>query len=467
VDPLESLTALLPEGAVSTHPGELALRARDWWALAMLREARGERPDPPMAVAFPTSTEEVATVLTWARETSTVVVPRGGGSGVCGGAQAIRRSVVLDLSRMAEIIGIDAESQAVEVQAGVRGERLERALGERGLTLGHYPQSLALSTVGGWIAAGSAGQASAGYGVIEDLLLGLVACLADGQVVRMRPVPRSAAGPDLRRLFVGSEGTLGVVTEATLSASRLPGDLRWVCAAPRDFLQGVGMVREVIQRDLRPLVVRLHDEADAALAFGSLGHQGGPVLLLGFADRREADARAGAELTGDGRPLDEGFGRHWWDHRFDAVDLYRSVMGEERSFGTGVIVDTMEVATLWSRLAGLYSAVGDTLARHADAVGCHLSHPYRSGASLYFTFLVRAADDRAAEDAYLRCWRSAAESCHGAGGTVTHHHGVGVLKAPFMEEELGPAGVGALRAIRDGLDPGAILNRGKLIPGGP
>jgi alkyldihydroxyacetonephosphate synthase len=466
VEPLDSLTVLLPDGAVSSHPGELALRARDWWALAMLREARGERLDRPMAVAFPRSTEDVSAVLTWAQETGTVIVPRGGGSGVCGGAQAIRRSVVLDLSRMAEIIDIDVESQAVEVEAGLRGDRLEAALAEQGLTLGHYPQSLALSTVGGWIAARSAGQASAGYGAIEDLLLGLVVCLSDGQVMRLRAVPRSAAGPDLRRLFVGSEGTLGVITEATLSASRLPADLRWVCAAPQDFPQGAGAAREVIQRDLRPLVVRLYDDADAALAFGSLGHQGGPLLLLGFPEDRESDARAADELIGGAGPLDEGFGRHWWDHRFDAVDLYRSVMGDERSFGSGVVVDTMEVAGLWSRLPGLYTAVRDTLARHAEAVGCHLSHPYRSGASLYFTFLIRAADDRAVEDAYLRCWRSAAEACHGAGGTVTHHHGVGLLKAPFMEEELGPAGVGALRAIKGGLDPAGILNRGKLIPGG-
>jgi alkyldihydroxyacetonephosphate synthase len=417
-------------------------------------------------VAFPRTTEQVAAILGWAGETGTAVVPRGGGSGVCGGAQASRRSVVLDLSEMREVIAVDEESQVVEVQAGIRGDRLEAALGERGLTVGHYPQSLAISSVGGWIASRSAGQASAGYGAIEDVLQGLVAVLAYGRVVRLRAVPRSAAGPDLRQLFVGSEGTLGVVTEATLSVARLPDSVRWICATPDSFGEGMTLAREVMQRDLRPLVVRLYDAPDAGLAFGAMGHPGGPVLLLGFADERGPDAEAARTLTDGAKALDEGYGDHWWKHRFDAVQTYQAITGTERSLGSGVVVDTMEVATLWSGLTGLYESVGAVLGRHAEAVGCHLSHPYRSGASLYFTFLIRTPGDRAAGDVYLRCWREAAEACHGAGGTMSHHHGVGVLKAPFMEEELGPGGLAALRAVKAALDPSGVLNPGKLIPGG-
>jgi alkyldihydroxyacetonephosphate synthase len=468
VDPLDPLRAILPEGAVSTHPGEVAARTRDWWALAMLREARGEILDRPVAVVFPQTTEEVSSVLVWAQETGTPVVPRGGGSGVSGGAQAHRRSVVLDLSEMRDVLAIDTESQAVEVQAGIRGDRLEAALEERGLTLGHYPQSLALSSVGGWIASGSAGQASAGHGVIEDLVLGLAAVLADGRIVRLRAVPRSAAGPDLRRLFVGSEGTLGVITEATLSASRPPGAVRWVAAAPAGFVEGIAVVREAMQQELRPLVVRLYDGADAALTFGEIGHAGGPVLVAGFAEPRDADASEARRLAasmGAGQRSEE-YGMHWWGHRFDAVDVYRRIMGRDRSLGSGVVVDTMEVAALWGRLPELHAAVGAALRSQAEAVGCHLSHPYRSGASLFFTFLVRGADDRAAGDAYLRCWQRAARACHGAGGTVTHHHGVGLLKAPFMEDELGRPGLEALRAVKSALDPAGILNPGKLVRGG-
>ncbi|HEX2031706.1 MAG TPA: FAD-binding oxidoreductase [Actinomycetota bacterium] len=465
MDPLASLAARLPEGAVSTHPGEIATRAHDLWPLALLRERRGEALPRPMAVVFPRSTEDVAAALAWADETRTAVVPRGGGSGVCGGAQAPWRSVVLDLSQMNRVRSVDEESLAVEVEAGIRGDRLEAALGERGLTLGHYPQSLAISSVGGWLASRSAGQASAGYGVIEDLVLGLVAVLPGGEVVRLRPTPRSAAGPDLRRLFVGSEGTLGVITEVTLSASRAPAGLRWVAAGPPSFEDGMALVRRISQGHVRPLVLRLYDEADAAFTFGATGHEGGPVLIAAVAEEADGAARLRqAAREAGAAELPEGYGVHWWDHRFEAVDLYRRIMGEERMLGEGTLVETVEVAGLWRGLPALYGSIREALASHAETVGCHLSHPYRSGASLYFTELIRAPDDERAEEAYLASWRDAARACHAAGGTITHHHGVGVLKAPFMEEELGAGGLAALRAVKRSLDPAGVLNPGKLLP---
>ncbi len=466
MDSLGSLAARLSEGSVSTHPGEISSRSRDWWTLAMLRERRGEALPRPMAVVFPGSTKDVAETLRWATETRTPVVPRGGGSGVCGGAQAAWRSVVLDLSQMNDVLSVNEESLTVEAQAGVRGDRLEAALAERGLTLGHYPQSLSISTVGGWIAAGSAGQASAGYGAIEDLVLGLVAVLPSGEVLRLRPTPRSAAGPDLRRLLVGSEGTLGVVTEATLSASRLPAGIRWLAFRPGRFDDGVRIAREIVQRRLHPLVVRVYDDADAAVTFAEAGHTGGPALIVALGEGPSADAEAGAvsEAAGAAELLPERYGRHWWQHRFDAVGLYRRIMGEDRLLGDGVVVDTMEVAALWSSLPDLYEEVRAALAGVAEAVGCHLSHPYRSGGSLYFTFLLRGADDEQVEGAYRRAWADAAQACHGRGGTISHHHGVGVLKAPFMVEELGATGVSALRALKSALDPAGVMNPGKLLP---
>jgi alkyldihydroxyacetonephosphate synthase len=423
----------------------------------------------PMAVVFPARTEDVAETLRWAQETRTPVVPRGAGSGVCGGAQAIWRGVVLDLSRMDRILEIDPDSQTATVEAGVRGDRLEEALDAQGLTLGHYPQSLAISTVGGWIGGRSAGQASAAFGAIEDLLLGLTAVLPTGEIVRTRAVPRSAAGPDLASLFVGGEGVFGVVTEATLSASRLPGELRWLAFRPPHFSAGVGMARAISQSDVRPMVVRLYDDADAAISFPGLDTDGGSALLVGLrrgtAIRTSTQAVREIAKEGGAAPLPEAFGTHWWDHRFDAVELYRRIMGEERMLGPGVLVDTLEVAALWTRLPGLYDALRGALAgRAAQAVGCHLSHTYRSGASLYFTFVLHAEDDRKVERAYGDCWREAARACHEAGGTLTHHHGVGVLKAPFMGEELGPGGLGLLRFLKEALDPAGVLNPGKLLP---
>ena len=225
---LDILVSRLPDGAVQTDAEMLRERAIDSWALALLRRVRGDELPVPAAVVFPASTEEVAAVLAWASETATAVIPRGGGSGVCGGAEADTGSIVLDLSRLNKITDIDLVSQVAHVQAGVRGDRLEDALAGHGLTVGHYPQSIAMSTVGGWIAASSAGQASTGFGAIEDVLLGLTAVLPQGEILRCRPVPRSAAGPDLRRLLVGSEGTLAVVTEATLACRARPAAWDWL-----------------------------------------------------------------------------------------------------------------------------------------------------------------------------------------------------------------------------------------------
>jgi alkyldihydroxyacetonephosphate synthase len=198
------LVSRLPDGTVRTDAETLRERAIDSWSLALLRRVRGDELPVPAAVVFPACTQEVATVLAWASETSTAVIPRGAGSGVCGGAQAETRSVVLDLSRMNKIIDIDLVSQTISVEAGLRGDQLEQALAEHGLTAGLYPQSIAISTVGGWIAASSAGQASTGFGAIEDVLLGLTAVLPSGEILRCRPVPQP--GPGCHHVALGHPG---------------------------------------------------------------------------------------------------------------------------------------------------------------------------------------------------------------------------------------------------------------------
>ncbi len=460
----------LPEGAVTANAGTLRERAIDSWALALLQRARGDDLPTPAAVVFPATTEDVATVLGWASETRTAVIPRGGGSGVCGGAEAGTGSIVLDLSRMNGVIGVDLVSRVVHVQAGVRGDRLEDVLAGHGLTVGHYPQSIAISTVGGWIAASSAGQASTGFGVIGDVLIGLTAVLPQGEILRCRPVPRSAAGPDLRRFLVGSEGTLAVVTEATLACRARPAGWVWLAFGFPSFAALADGLREVVRAETGAAVIRGYDETDAQLSFGALGHSGGCVGLAGFPaglwgleDRKrravEVVRRAGA--SGE---LDSRYGDHWWEHRNDAVNTYLQIMGPERAFGPGVVVDTIEVAGLWSAVPELYTGVRAALAAHSEAVGCHLSHLYPSGSSLYFTFLVRGADDRDAETRYRAAWDQAARSCAAAGGTLTHHHGVGRLKSRFLAEELGQTGVDALKKIKAALDPGQIMNPGVLLP---
>jgi alkyldihydroxyacetonephosphate synthase len=462
VSSLDILAGRLPDGTVSTDRQTLRHRAIDSWSLALLRRVRGDDLPEPAAVVFPARTEEVATVLAWASQTGTAVIPRGAGSGVCGGAQAETQAIVLDLSRMDRIGEVDAISHTVEVQAGVRGDRLEQELAKLGLTIGHYPQSIAISTVGGWIAASSAGQASTGFGAIEDLLLGLTAVLPDGEILRLRPVPRSAAGPDLRRLLVGSEGTLAVVTEATLACRARPKTWEWLAYSYPDFTTMAAALRDVRRAGTGAAVLRGYDETDAQLGFGALGHTTGCVALAGFpAGPPGLNARmqaATAILQATGAELGATYGEHWWQHRNDAVQTFAQIMGPDRTFGTGVIVDTMEVAGLWSAVPGLYDGIKTALSAHAQAVACHLSHLYPSGSSLYFTFLITGADDHDAETRYNEAWPQAARSCTEAGGTITHHHGVGRLKAPFLAGELGETGTGVLSTIRKALDPAGIMN---------
>jgi alkyldihydroxyacetonephosphate synthase len=477
VDPIDVLASRLPDGTITTNPDILRERAIDSWALALLRRVRGDDLPVPAAVVLPARTEEVAAVLAWACDARVAVIPRGGGSGVCGGAVADAGSIVLDLSRMNHVTDVDPVSQVVQAEAGVRGDQLEDVLAAQGLTVGHYPQSIASSTVGGWIAASSAGQASTGFGAIEDVLLGCTAVLPDGGILGCRPVPRSAAGPDLRRLLVGSEGTLAVVTEATLACRARPVGWDWLVFGFPSFEVLTDGLRDAVRAETGAAVIRGYDEADAQLSFAALGHATGCVGMLGFPVGAENAPAAGNALAarkelasdtlrraGSSGPFDAAYGEHWWQHRHDAVDTYARIMGPDRAFGPGVIVDTFEVAGLWSAVPRLYAGIRDALAAHAQAVLCHLSHLYSSGSSLYFTFLVSGTDDRDAEVRYLAAWDDAVRSCADAGGTLTHHHGVGRLKAAFLAGELGEVGVDVLKKIKTALDPQQIMNPGVLLP---
>lgn len=472
MEPLDSLTRRLPPGAVSTHPGELGTRAHDRWALALLREARGDRVPPPAAVVFPSSTEEVAEVLAWAAETGTPVVPRGAGLGPAGGAQALPGGVVLDLSRMDRVLALDPISQTAHVEAGVLGSDLEEALAPQGLTLGPLEDSLAGSTVGGWVASRAPlGPAGGGPGP-EEAVLGLTVVLAGGEVAALRPLPWPGPGPDLRSLLAGSEGTLGVVTEVVLGVSRAPAGVLWEVFRPSSFESGSALARQAVQRGFAPLVLRVFDREAAAETFADadaaqLLGQPGPLVVLGF-DAAAPAAEPGLfelrvlarELGANPAPVE--LGEHWWAHRGELAERHRAVMGEERALGPGVVVDLLPAAGLWRRLPRLYEEVRGALRRHAQSVACRLVRATRSGAELEFSFVLRAPDDEEAEQRYLEAWAEAAAACQEAGGTVLHR-GVGLRGLPFVAAELGST-LPVVGRLRRALDPHALLNPGRLLP---
>ncbi len=444
----------------------------------------------PDAVVEPASPDEVLAVLRACAQLDVAVVPFGGGTSVVGGVEALRgqRSgvIALDLGRLTGLQALDVRSGIATFLAGTFGPDAEAELAAHGLTLGHHPQSFEFSTVGGWVATRSAGQASTGYGRIEALVQGVRLAAPAGEVVTGTG-PASAAGPALRELLVGSEGTLGVITEATLRVRPAPGAKRFEAFALGGFAAATEALRALAQAGVAATVVRLSDEEESrvnlAMAGGAQakavraylrarGIDRPCLLVLGWEGKDDAALRARREagvqlLRGHGAvALGAPAGEAWARERFHGPYLRDELLSR------GVLVDTLETAASWTRLLETYRAVGAALrgalgGRGTPAlVGCHVSHLYPTGASLYFTFLARQEAGRELEQ-----WRAAKEAAGEAisavGATITHHHAVGRDHAPWLGAEVGELGLALLRSAKATLDPTGIMNPGKLIDPAP
>jgi alkyldihydroxyacetonephosphate synthase len=456
------LAKILGPGAVSTDPSDLNGHAGDSSAGALIARRRGLGTTLPSCVVRPTRTEEVVEVLSWADRTRTPVVCFGGGSGVCR-AVAPDGGIALDMRGMGEILDVDEKSRVVTVQAGVGGGDLAAALAGRGFLMGHQPQSMSISTVGGWIATKACGQLSARYGGIENILAGLEAVLPGGRVVKSKVAPRRSTGPDVGLLMVGSEGALGVVTQATLRIHPVPEERADLCVGFDHMSDAVAACRSVAQSDLSPTVVRLYDPEDALIFFRNVRDGASPVLLLVSFEGRDAAGRArdASTLLTAGVQQDAALVAHWWDHRNDAVEEYLRLMAGEGALGRHAAIDTMEVAAPWSSLRDLYHGMKEALSPLADIVGCHLSHIYPDGACLYFTLAKACSNDDDARAADERWWEVGMRTCLASGGTISHHHGIGRLKARWLAEELG-GWLDVLRGVKAVVDPNGIMNPGAL-----
>jgi alkyldihydroxyacetonephosphate synthase len=545
------LAPIVGERRMSQRESDLASYGRDMWPRALIGVRAGSLPpDRPHVVVWPENEREVAAIVRVARELRVPIVPYGGGSGVCGGAVPILGGITIDLKRMNQLTSVDRDEMVCDVDAGMNGERFERELNRRGYTLGHFPSSIYCSTVGGWVACRAAGQMSTKYGKIEDRVAGLTVVTGRGDIIHTDGPVRAERGPNWSQLLIGSEGTLGIITSARLRVSPTP-ELRVLRGFELDSVaHGVEAIRRVMQRGLRPAVVRLYDELDTfishapflggkreggsrtspsiapvpAPAQGALPHippreqapppGRGPASALARAlgmlgggdttrrltDRLRRDALAAVLsrprlVNGLAGPLSERVsrrgcrlivglegsrirtgvearlvfdeleragatdqgeepGRDWFEHRY-AVSYRMSP-----TFRAGMFVDTMEVASTWERLMDLYRAVKQAIAQHA-IVMAHFSHAYPEGCSIYFTFVARAEPAQAAQRTYDAIWRDGMAAASRAGGTISHHHGVGLLKGHAMAAEHREA-MTILRGLKASFDPAGILNPGKL-----
>ncbi|MDQ3263579.1 MAG: FAD-binding oxidoreductase [Myxococcota bacterium] len=493
------LAKVLGPAQVSLRDEDRLSYARDMWPKALLWIRQGRIPPPPDLVAWPASEAEVAAVIAVARAHKLAVVPFGAGSGVCGGTIALRGGIALDLKRLETIGRVDPVNLWVEVDAGVIGEVLERNLNEQGYTLGHFPSSIYMSTVGGWLAARSAGQLSNKYGKIEDMVLSLRAVTGAGEVVETPPRP--FLGPDLGQVLLGSEGTLCVFTRVRLRVHPVPQHRAFRGLRFKTVEAGVEAMRLLFAAGLRPAVVRLYDPFDTALVGKekpkkkkdlapslrtslradllpaalrkltplTLGH---PSLMNRAADlfqhcrmilmfegeprRTQEEAQEAVRLCEKAGGHDEGEapGQAWFKKRYDVSYKMSKVVD------AGAFADTMEVAATWDRVLPVYQAVRQAAAGLAFVL-CHFSHAYPEGCSLYFSLVSSAGSEGDQEKRYDTLWETILEAATGAGANVSHHHGVGVLKAAQLARELGD-GRRLLLALKGALDPDGILNPGKL-----
>jgi alkyldihydroxyacetonephosphate synthase len=439
----------------------------------LLRQRSGTAVLVPDAVITPGTHDEVVAALRAASEHRVAVVPFGGGTSVTGGVQPLCGEfcsvVALDLHRLDRLVRLDTESLTATLQAGLRGPEAEELLGRHGLTLGHLPQSFEHATIGGFAATRSAGQASAGYGRFDDMVLALKVATPRGTIEAGGLAPATAAGPDLRQLLLGSEGVFGVITEVTVRVRPRPETTLDQAWAFTGLAPGLAALRELSQSgEAMPTVVRLSDETETAI----LGLTGGPKVAgclavtsyegtaAGTAARRAAAATV---LRGHGgQELGAAPVAAWRESRFAAPRLRDALLG------AGVLAETLETATSWANLTRLHEAVTAALAGQLTAAAtppvltCHVSHVYPSGASLYYTVVAAQSADPIAQWTAAKTAASDAITAHG--GTITHHHAVGTDHLPWMRAEVGDLGVEVLRAVKAALDPAGVLNPGKLIP---
>jgi len=491
---LKALSEIVGGDNVSTAHRDRVYHALGKSYRDVVRARRGQVPNPPDAVVYPGSEREVEALLKLAEESSLAVIPFCGGSSVVGGVEPLERkglagSLTVDLRRMDRVIHVDPESLTARFEAGIWGPELEEELKKRGLYMGHAPESFLFSGLGGWIASRGAGRQSTGYGKIEEMTEA-VRMVSPRGVIETPDVPASATGPDLVQVISGSEGTLGIITEATMKVRLQPEVYDYRGLLFKEFEGGVQAVREMMQSGDIPETIRISDPEESALALRVLKPSSNPakrfVIRNGIKmlDSRGYSFNTGsfAVLGCEGKegetqarmkkitsicrkngafPLGRIAGMEWYKGRYDHPYL-RDIM-----MGWGVMIDTLETATTWSNIMRLYrggvSAIREALADYGSGaiVTCHLSHSYITGSSLYFIFMGKQAEGREIEQ-WEHLKKKASDAILANGGTITHHHGVGYEHAPWFEKEYGQEGMEVLRALKRTLDPAGIMNPGKL-----
>ncbi|MDR3513053.1 MAG: FAD-binding oxidoreductase [Caulobacteraceae bacterium] len=464
----QTLTAALAEaiGAerVTSDPDALAARRYDQWAVSHLRDWRGQPLPTAGCVVRPRSTAEVQKVVALANAAGTAVIPFGLGSGVCGGISPTPDAILLDLSEFNGVRSIDETNLLASFDAGKNGLEAEEAVAARGLTIGHWPQSIAISSVGGWVSTRASGQFSTAYGNIEDIVYSLEVVLPNGELVTLGKAPRAAAGPDLRHLVMGAEGTMGVITGVTLALRRKPERQALSAFYAPSMEAGFEAQRQIVQADWRPPVMRQYDAREVRRMFRDYARDDQSLLIMvheGPAARVEVELAEVASIAQAAglSPADPAACAGWLERR-NHVPAWREM------FERGFVADTVEISGGWTTIGRIYDDAVTSLNGVPGVINAsaHSSHVYRTGLNLYFSFAAALQDTAQMEPTYFECWRRVMEATARHGGGVAHHHGAGRLRKPYLAWDLGEGGVELLRTLKRAVDPRGIMNPGNLIP---
>ncbi len=470
-DIIKNLQGIVGADQVLSDEESVLGAAKDYIGFRVYQRADGKNFAPRAAcVVKVKSTEEASKVLKFLNDNEVDVVPRTGGSSVTMGVEPQPGGVIIDGSLMNKIIDLNETNMTVTVACGTPLEYLENYLNERGYTAGHFPQSLPMASIGGLVATRSIGQFSTLYGGIEDLVVGLEAVLADGEVIRIKNVPRRSCGPDLRHLFIGNEGMLGFVTEVTMKLFKYRPDERWMCAyGIKDMLTGFDMLHDIMKDGYRPAVARLHDAAEALMILGmhdvGLPAGYGIMLFLCEGPKPIADATGAAiqhyaekyeaVSLGD-KPV-----RSWLKTRNDVC----SQMDNGQYYKMGAVADTCEISGNWDVIGKIYEGVTTRLPEENEQlmyVGGHSSHSYMQGTNIYFTFGFMEDHAETAQEDYMKVISVIMEETLKYGGSIAHHHGSGKYRTAWMPQEHGSS-YPLMYKLKDALDPKHILNKGVLL----
>ena len=447
---------------ISDNEIDILAYSKDTTLLTLNWTLEGKIAALPDFIVWPDNTEQISSILKLANEENIPVIPFSEGSGVVGGAIPIYGGIILDMKKFNKILEINDKDLTVTVEAGTNGMNLERFLNAKGYTGGHIPQSLYTSSVGGWIAHRAAGQFSTKYGKIEDMVMGMEVVLPQGDIIKFKTIARASTGPQLDKFFIGGEGTLGIVTKATLKIWPYPEKRALLSYAFPTFEDSLEATRQILRQQIFPAVIRIYDAEETYRHFGHIENAKDRIMVVFVCEGIERLVDLEAVITKETCEKNNGIEcgeepvEHWFETRFRVTETSSTPTFK-------MVFDTIEIGFLWDKAADMYHSVLEVTKKVKGVIliTAHVSHFYPNGVGFYFTFAGVPPKEKTDFEFYKEVWNTVVKAVEDAGGSFGHHHGVGINRSKWMSVEWGKA-FETLKGIKKLLDPNNILNPGKI-----